>query len=97
MDVAVKELILEEWGQSPAAIHDFRAEVAVMKAMHHPNVLELIGTMTTPSLGLVSEFCHRGNLFDLLHHDRTSYNAPNTSVLSWPLRLHMLLDEVGVV
>ena len=56
-EVAVKELQLEEWGRSPEMVLDFRAEVALMKAVHHPNVLQLIGAQTQPSLRLVSELC----------------------------------------
>ena len=93
-DVAVKELNMRDWGNSPEAIQDFRTEVALMKAMHHPNVLELIGACTAPTLRLVSEFCHRGNLFDLLATDRAMSRVRGTpSQLSWALRLHLALDE----
>jgi serine/threonine protein kinase len=91
-DVAVKVLQQEEWANSPDLVLDFRAEVAVMKAVHHPNVLHLIGACTQPSLRLVSEFCHRGNLFDTLHRDR--HQHPTFSkVLSWSLRLSLALGE----
>jgi len=91
-EVAVKELLIEEWGRSPETILDFRAEVAVMKAVHHPNVLQLIGASTTPNLRLISEFCHRGNLFDLLYNDRAA--QPTASkVLQWSLRIRLVLGE----
>jgi hypothetical protein len=91
-EVAVKELSIEEWVRSPETILDFRAEVAVMKAVHHPNVLQLIGASTSPNLCLISEFCHRGNLFDLLYADRQS-NPKMSKVLNWQLRLKMALGE----
>lgn len=91
-EVAVKELLIEEWNRSPEAILDFRAEVAVMKAVHHPNVLQLIGASTSPNLRLISEFCHRGNLFDLLYVDRQA-QPQQSRVLNWSLRLRMALGE----
>lgn len=91
-EVAVKELLIEEWGRSPETILDFRAEVAVMKAVHHPNVLQLIGASTAPNLRLISEFCHRGNLFDLLFHDRKT-NPQRSRILAWSLRLRLALGE----
>lgn len=91
-EVAVKELQLEEWGRSPEMVLDFRAEVALMKAVHHPNVLQLIGACTEPNLRLVSEFCHRGNLFDLMYNDRASHPI-SSKVLSWPLRIRLSLGE----
>jgi len=92
MEVAVKELSIDEWGRSPDTILDFRAEVALMKAVHHPNVLQLIGACTMPNLCLISEFCHRGNLFDLLYADRASQPMAS-KVLTWSLRLKMALGE----
>lgn len=91
-EVAVKELLIEEWGRSPETILDFRAEVAVMKAVHHPNVLQLIGASTTPNLRLISEFCHRGNLFDLLYNDRSNH-VDRSRILSWSLRIRLALGE----
>jgi len=91
-DVAVKELQLEEWGRSPEMVLDFRAEVALMKAVHHPNVLQLIGAQTQPSLRLVSEFCSRGNLLDLLYVDMQA-RPEQSKTLTWPLRLRLALGE----
>jgi hypothetical protein len=91
-EVAVKELQLEEWGRSPEMVLDFRAEVALMKAVHHPNVLQLIGAQTKPTLRLVSEFCARGNLLDLLYCDRQNHPA-NSKVLTWSLRVRLALGE----
>lgn len=71
---------------------DFRAEVSLMKSVHHPNILSLIGAQTSPSLRLISEFCEKGNLFDLLYADHLA--QPKESVeLAWPLRLRMALGE----
>jgi len=83
---------LEEWGRSPEMVLDFRAEVALMKAVHHPNVLQLIGAQTMPSLRLISEFCSRGNLLDFLYLDRQS-NPTSSKTLNWSLRLRLALGE----
>ena len=79
-------------GQSPELVLDFRAEVSLMKSVHHPNILSLIGAQTTPSLRLISEFCEKGNLFDLLYNDYV-LNPKESVKLNWALRLRMALGE----
>ncbi|KAH9260349.1 hypothetical protein BASA81_001519 [Batrachochytrium salamandrivorans] len=92
-EVAVKELSIEEWDTTPQVVMDFRAEVALMKAVHHPNVLRLIGACTSPKLRLVSEYCHHGNLFDFLYFDRSANPGGGSKALTWSLRLRLALGE----
>jgi serine/threonine protein kinase len=66
-DVAVKVLNLNNLNISEKTILGFQKEVAVMRMPHlqHPNIVLFIGTCSDP-VCIVTEFCHGGNLFDLL-------------------------------
>ena len=49
-------------------ISDFKAEVAMMSRLAHPNIVQLYGFVLKPGmLAIVSEFVPCGSLFDLLH------------------------------
>ena len=49
-------------------MQEFRAEVAIMKRLKHPNVVLLMGACTSPpNLSIVTQFVPRGSLFRLLH------------------------------
>jgi serine/threonine protein kinase len=65
------------------AAADFRAEVSLMARLRHPNIVLLMGATSEP-LCLVTEFCARGSLFDILH-------SPSIT-LDWKLRLNIALD-----
>lgn len=65
-EVAVKRILDQEL--SDAILEEFSLEVDIMRRLRHPNVLMLVGVVTTPgSLSIVTEFIHRGSLFKLLH------------------------------
>jgi serine/threonine protein kinase len=82
-NVAVKRLLTKPGSDSEKAIQDFKAEVGFMTRLRHPNIVLFMGLVPRP-LCLITEFCARGNLFDLLH---------NSSIqLSWTLRKQMALD-----
>ena len=67
-----KHLILELRGQkvfidtdSKKVILDFHTEVAMIKSLRHPNIVHAMGACIDP-ICLVTEFCTRGSLFDIL-------------------------------
>ena len=83
-DVAVKKLLYKPGSASgERALGAFRKELALMMRLRHPNIVLFMGMVEEP-LCMVTEFCGRGNLFDLLH---------NASVrLPWHRRVFMALD-----
>ncbi|KAI5082008.1 hypothetical protein GOP47_0001751 [Adiantum capillus-veneris] len=82
-DVAVKVFTEKEY--SPALLHDFRTEVALMKRLRHPNIVLFMGAVTSSThLSIVTEFLPRGSLFRLLHR--------NTQGMDLRRRLRMALD-----
>ena len=66
-EVAIKKLLHRPGSTGAQAEADFRAEAALMTKLTHPNVVRFMGVCPSP-LCLVTEFCPRGNLFDLLHN-----------------------------
>ncbi|KAK9814388.1 hypothetical protein WJX72_005059 [[Myrmecia] bisecta] len=69
-DVAVKRLL--EQDLSPSLIAEFKAEVAIMKRLKHPNVVLFMGACTQPpNLCIVTQFVPRGSLFKILHRSPT--------------------------
>ncbi|VDD92496.1 unnamed protein product [Enterobius vermicularis] len=60
--VAVKTL-----KEEAMALHDFLAEAAIMKDLHHPNLVQLIGVCTRePPFYIITEYMNKGNLLDYL-------------------------------
>eukprot|EP00184_Porphyridium_aerugineum_P008638 CAMPEP_0184692766 /NCGR_PEP_ID=MMETSP0313-20130426/1098_1 /TAXON_ID=2792 /ORGANISM="Porphyridium aerugineum, Strain SAG 1380-2" /LENGTH=1297 /DNA_ID=CAMNT_0027150615 /DNA_START=49 /DNA_END=3942 /DNA_ORIENTATION=- len=67
--VAVKK-IHSNAVENKKTIEEFKREVAVLAALRHPNILCFYGACTRPpNLAIVTEFCERGTLFDLLHKE----------------------------
>ncbi|CAM6044342.1 unnamed protein product [Sphagnum compactum] len=82
-DVAVK-VFLDQHVKAEA-IEEFKAEVAIMQRLRHPNVVLFMGAVTNPpNLSIITEFCPRGSLYRLLHR-------PNRE-LDEKRRLRMALD-----
>ena len=66
----------------------------MMAALRHPNVLSFIGLCMSPPC-LISEYCARGSLYDMLRKARGSPQPK--AALSWPLRLKVVSwDSLGV-
>jgi serine/threonine protein kinase len=85
-DVAVK-VFLDQHVKAEA-IEEFKAEVAIMQRLRHPNVVLFMGAVTNPpNLSIITEFCPRGSLYRLLHR-------PNRE-LDEKRRLRMALDVVS--
>ncbi len=64
-----------------------------MAAIRHPNVVLFMGLCLSP-VGIVTEFCARGSLSDVIH--RAASNAVFAQQLDWPRRLSMALDAAKV-
>ncbi len=64
-----------------------------MAAIRHPNVVLLMGLCLNP-VCVVSEFCARGSLSDVIKKAATSKIF--AQLLDWPKRLSMALDAAKV-
>ncbi|KHN73993.1 Tyrosine-protein kinase abl-1 [Toxocara canis] len=57
----------DEWEEEAMALHDFLAEAAIMKDLHHPNLVQLMGVCTRePPFYIITEYMNKGNLLDYL-------------------------------
>jgi serine/threonine protein kinase len=55
------------WARSRyLALQALSSEAVVQSSVSHPNLLRAMGVITRPVLGLVTEYCSRGSLADLL-------------------------------
>ncbi len=71
------------------AIKTLEREVSLMVNMRHPNVILFMGICPEPFC-IVTEYCSRGSLYDLL---RSARNDPALArELSWPRRLSLAMD-----
>ena len=64
-----------------------------MASLRHPNVVMFMGLCLEPPC-IVTEFCARGSLYDVLRKARAS--PPFAQQLDWPRRLGMALDASKV-
>jgi len=72
------------------AIKTLEREVALMVNMRHPNVILFMGICPEPFC-IVTEYCSRGSLYDLL---KSARNDPVLAQqLSWPRRLGLAMDS----
>jgi len=81
IEVAVKRIIKQKMGERQML--DFRAEVAHLASIQHPNIVMCIGAcVVAPNISIVTEFVKQGALKEIL--------ANNAIRLVWPKRLNML-------
>ncbi|DBA83679.1 TPA: hypothetical protein ACH3X1_006228 [Trebouxia sp. C0004] len=71
------------------AIKTLEREVSIMASLRHPNVVMFMGMCVEPPC-IITEFCARGSLFDVLRKARTS--PAFAQQLDWSRRLTMALD-----
>lgn len=64
-----------------------------MSSLRHPNVVMFMGLCLEPPC-IVTEFCARGSLFDVLRKARSS--PPFAQQMDWTRRLGMALDASKV-
>lgn len=62
-------------------------EANVMASLRHPNIVQFMGVCALPAC-IITEFCERGSLRDVLQEGRDSPRA--AAELSWPRRLNMV-------
>jgi class 3 adenylate cyclase/tRNA A-37 threonylcarbamoyl transferase component Bud32 len=83
IDVAVKRFIKQRLDERH--LLEFRAEVACLSEMRHPNIVLFIGAcLRMPNLCIVTEWVKQGSLKALL--------ATTSIKLPWQMRLRMLRD-----
>jgi serine/threonine protein kinase len=84
--VALKQLLLSAQQLSAEMLHEFLVEIKLTSALHHPNVVRLIGISCSPDLDLylVAELMHRGSIRDVLDSKKEN--------LRWDIRLKLLID-----
>ena len=65
-EVAIKKLITQNsLPMSTKSLKDFASESLLLQQLNHPNIIRLTGICIEP-LSIITEYCHRGNLFALL-------------------------------
>ena len=84
------------WPQQPlplTGVSCLVAQVNIMAALRHPNIVLFMGVCLDPPC-VVSEWCARGSLFDVLSKARK--NPALAPQLDWTRRLNMALDAAKV-
>eukprot|EP01102_Stenamoeba_stenopodia_P014645 TRINITY_DN4885_c0_g1_i1.p1 TRINITY_DN4885_c0_g1~~TRINITY_DN4885_c0_g1_i1.p1 ORF type:complete len:602 (-),score=69.76 TRINITY_DN4885_c0_g1_i1:90-1895(-) len=76
--VAIK--IFNTTSLEASELDEFIGEVAILRRLHHPHVVQLIGAVVeAPNFALVTEFLDKGSLSDVLEDQ--------TLDIDWPLKL----------
>ena len=68
-------------------------QVGIMASIRHPNVVLFMGMCIEPPC-LVSEWCSRGSVYDILA--KAAKQPALAAQLPWHRRLHMALDAAKV-
>jgi serine/threonine protein kinase len=74
---------------SGSLLSDLQHEAGLVAALRHPNIVFFMGVCTSPP-SIITEFCSRGSLLDVLRAARASSQA--AAELTWVRRLGMALD-----
>ncbi|KAI9922446.1 hypothetical protein PsorP6_002663 [Peronosclerospora sorghi] len=64
---------------------DYRQEVALLRKLKHPNIVLFIGACTDPKLMILTEYCSRKSLFEVIHSN-------NFETIPWKFKVRMMLD-----
>ncbi len=81
VDIAVKRFIKQKLDER--SMLEFRAEMAFLSELHHPNIVLFIGAcVKRPNLCIVTEFVKQGSMKDILQNSGVK--------LPWMQRLRML-------
>ena len=88
-EVAVKVLSGTVVGDEVDVLDNFRREACLLRRLRHPNVVLLMGVVSNPpQLAIVTEYLHRGSLFDVIGRARDK--GPGS--LPWARKLQMAID-----
>ena len=65
--VLLPKIKLHKFKEEAMALHDFLAEAAIMKDLHHKNLVQLLGVCTREApFYIITEYMCHGNLLDYL-------------------------------
>eukprot|EP00163_Fabomonas_tropica_P022303 TRINITY_DN388_c0_g1_i2.p1 TRINITY_DN388_c0_g1~~TRINITY_DN388_c0_g1_i2.p1 ORF type:complete len:677 (+),score=216.59 TRINITY_DN388_c0_g1_i2:226-2256(+) len=69
---------------------EFDKEVKIMEIMDHPNLLYLVGSKAEPpTLCIVTEFCGKGSLFDVIQKQRSQLHPSLVFKIAYEIALGM--------
>ena len=110
-DVAIKCMYTKRGGinDDPKAAErernrEFRNEVHLLMQARHPNIVLLMGTMVSSRrMCIISELCHRGSLYKVLHQTSSSGSGASNGASGrsrkplppWSRRLQMMQDAAS--
>ena len=75
------------------ALKTLEREVGLMVGMRHPNVILFLGVCPDPPC-VVTEYCARGSLYDVLVEAKERPTGGLARALSWYRRVGMMLDAL---
>lgn len=80
IDVALK--IFRYSRLTESIMRTFIEEVALLRKLHHPNIVLLIGACTSPSLTILTEFCLHRSLYHTLQTTTMSFHVISSFIKS---------------
>lgn len=88
--VAIKKLKSSALASS---VQDFEREIAIMKTLKHPNIVEILGVYQDPEVSLVMEFVQHGSLQSYLKIYRETLTTKQ--LLTYALDIAKGMDYLG--
>ncbi|GAB4822570.1 hypothetical protein N2152v2_009616 [Parachlorella kessleri] len=89
LDVYSEEAVKQALTLSSPVLENLQKEAALMCSLRHPSIVTFLGVCPVPPC-VVTEYCARGSLADVL---RTARQSPAAAAkLDWLRRLNMMLD-----
>jgi hypothetical protein len=75
-EIAMKTLRTDQFANSDVLLDELKKEVSILSQLRHPNVVLYIGACTQPpNVCILTEWCARGSLYDVLHDYSIHINA----------------------
>ncbi|XP_018575344.1 tyrosine-protein kinase hopscotch [Anoplophora glabripennis] len=76
-----------------SCIQDFEREINIMKALNHPNIVEILGVLREPEVSLVMEFVQHGSLQSYLKINKEKLE--DGQLLKYALDIAKGMDYLG--